>query len=100
MPKQAKTVYPLIFVVTTVFIILFSCGIFIGCENSVAKYWGGTMTVDLPKGVKLINVTWKDTELWYFTREMKSEDLPETYTFQEKSPTGLLEGTVILRESK
>lgn len=70
-----------------------------GCtENIRTKRYGGTMKVDLPAGQKLVTATWKDTELWYLTRPMRSNEVPETCTFQEKSAHGLVEGTVIFHE--
>lgn len=69
-------------------------------SNEMAKNYGGTMTVTLPPNQKLLNVTWKDANLWYLTREMKVTDSLESYTFQEKSELGIQEGTVIFIESK
>lgn len=69
-------------------------------SNEMAKNYGGTMTVTLPPNQKLLNVTWKDANLWYLTREMKVTDSLESYTFQEKSGLGIQEGTVIFIESK
>lgn len=72
----------------------------IGCENEVARNFGGEMTVELPKNKKLIEVTWKDDSLWYLTKDMKETDVCETYEFTEKSNTGMLEGKVIIKETK
>lgn len=75
--------------------------LFSGCtSNSRAKNWGGTDTVKLPKGQKFINVTWKDNNLWYVSRPMKSDEQAESYTFQEISPWGIVEGTVKIIETK
>jgi hypothetical protein len=54
----------------------------------------------LPNNQKLVNVTWKEGELWYLTRQMKQGEVAETYTFNEKSSFGLIEGTVIITENK
>jgi hypothetical protein len=69
-------------------------------ENERAKNFGGTQTINLPSGQKLQNATWKDTQLWYLTRPMHQDESAETWTFQEKSGFGLVEGKVILKESK
>jgi hypothetical protein len=69
-------------------------------ENQLAKGWGGTATVELPVGEKLIEATWKDEQLWYLTRPMREDESPETFKFQEKSSYGVVEGTVIFKESK
>lgn len=69
-------------------------------ENERAKSFGGTATINLPTGQKLVNVTWKDTQLWYLTRQMKPNDSAETYEFKEESNFGIIEGTVKLVETK
>lgn len=69
-------------------------------ENSRAKNWGGSETIYLPKNRKLVNVTWKEDELWYLTAPMSKEDKPQTHKFQEKSSWGVMEGTITIIESK
>lgn len=71
-----------------------------GCQQWTAKRAGGTASVDLAAGQKLINVTWKDNNLWILTRQMKQNESPETYTLTESSNLGILEGKVYLREYK
>ena len=74
---------------------LFSC-----TENSRARQFGGTMIVDLPKGEKLLMVTWKEDNLFYLTEPMDSVYTPKTKTFKEKSSFSIMEATIIFRESK
>ena len=69
-------------------------------ENNRVKNWGGEGTINLPKGRKLVNVTWKNTEVWYLTRPMSSSDVAETYQFQEDSSWGVMEGTYNIVETK
>ncbi len=70
-----------------------------GCtENQMAKGFGGTAVVELPKGEKLVTATWKEAELWYLTRPAKAGEVPETLTFAEKSSYGMIEGKVIFKE--
>jgi hypothetical protein len=69
-------------------------------ENERVKQWGGEGTINLPKGRKLVNVTWKETEIWYLTRPMDSNDVAETYQFQEESSWGVMEGTYNIIETK
>jgi hypothetical protein len=72
-----------------------------GCtEQTRAKKFGGEYTVDLPAGQKLINITFKDADLWYLTRPMTEDDKAETYTFKQDSTWGVMEGTVTIKESK
>ena len=83
-------------VLTAAAFVLLGCS---GC-NMMAKSYGGTTSVDLPTGEKLTEVTWKDNSLWYLTRPMQEGEEAETWTFQEKSNSGIMEGKVILKESK
>ena len=69
-------------------------------ENARVKAFGGERTINLPQGRKLVNVTWKETQVWYLTRPMRSDDIAETYQFQEESSWGMIEGTYNLVETK
>jgi uncharacterized lipoprotein YehR (DUF1307 family) len=69
-------------------------------ENSRAKNFGGTATIELPKGQKLVTATWKDENLWYLTRPMRDDEVAEEYHFQEESSFGVWEGTYIIKETK
>ena len=70
-----------------------------GCHNTTRSF-GGSMTVELPKGQKLEEITWKDADLWYLTRPMTEDDIAEVHTFQESSEFGVFEGTVTIIETK
>lgn len=70
------------------------------CGQIGAKNYGGEYTINLPKGEKLVNVTWKDADIWYLTRPMTDKDVAETYKFQEDSTFNVMEGTVTIVESK
>ena len=76
-------------------ITLFSC-----TENERVKSFGGEGSINLPKGRKLVTVTWKETQIWYLTRPMDSTDVAETYQFQEESSYGVIEGTYNIIETK
>jgi hypothetical protein len=69
-------------------------------ENSRVKSFGGEGTINLPKGRKLVNVTWKENQVWYLTRPMNSTDVAETYQFHEESSWGMVEGTYNIVETK
>lgn len=70
-----------------------------GCQ-SMARSFGGTHTIELPKNEKLELITWKDDELWYLTRPMREGEEPEIWTYQESANFGVVEGKVIIKESK
>lgn len=72
-----------------------------GCTaNERMKKFGGTSTVEIPAGQKLVNVTWKELNLWVLTKPMTTNDTAETYTFKEHSNMGIIQGTVIFKENK
>jgi len=69
-------------------------------EQARTKAFGGTMTIELEKGERLIEATWKDTQLWYLTEPMKEDYVPNTKTFREQSSFGMMEGKVVFKESR
>lgn len=71
-----------------------------GCDNYMAKHWGGTMKVDLQCGQKLFDITWKDDNFWYATRSFRDGEFPEEYVFHAKSEFGMMEGSVIIKECR
>ena len=81
--------------VVSAFAITASC-----TENKKARTFGGTAKLELPVGQKLINVTWKESNLWHLTRPMVATDTAATYTFHEQSSLGVWEGTYIIIEKK
>lgn len=94
-----KTTFYIILVILAVILLLTSC-----TQNQKARSYGGTETVNLPKGEKLINATWKGekgaADLWYLTEEMEPNYVPKKKYFRESSGFGVFEGTVIFIESK
>lgn len=70
-----------------------------GCQT-VAKNYGGSMTINLDPNQKLEEITWKDDDLWYLTKPMTSDDTAETHTFQQSKDFGVFEGTVTIIEHK
>lgn len=72
-----------------------------GCsEQGMTKSYGGEMEVTLEPNRKLVEITWKDSSLWYLTKPMTDEDVAEDYKFQEKDAIGMFEGTVTIHELK
>lgn len=88
------------FICWTIFVI----GVNSCTENQRARTFGGTATVNLPKGEKLLVATWKGekgaSNLWYLTEPMEDSYAPKTKVFQESSDYGIMEGKVIFIESK
>jgi hypothetical protein len=69
-------------------------------SNQRARKFGGTATHKLPANRKLINVTWKQDDMWILTRPMSATDQAEKYEFKESSSFGVMEGTVTIEEVK
>jgi len=70
-----------------------------GCtENQRAREFGGTATVELKPGERLVNATWKEHDLWYLVRHRRADEPPATYEFREDSSYGVMNGTVVFLE--
>lgn len=80
--------------------ILASMALSVSCTSQDrAKTFGGSTTVELKPGEKLINVTWKDKgSLWLLTEKAPAGHIPQTYTFGESARWGILEGKVVIKE--
>ena len=76
------------------------CAFILFTKQSRVKNFGGEMTYDLDVNQKLIEVTWKDNDLWILTKDMSNNDVAESYTFKESSSTGVFEGTIYINEHK
>lgn len=84
-----------------VFPILIVAAVLASCTgNTMAKQYGGSMDIDIPEGQKLLNASWKESNVWYLTRTMKQTDSAENYIYKEVSAHGILEGTINFYESK
>jgi uncharacterized lipoprotein YajG len=75
-------------------VVLVSALILASCtENGRARRFGGTEEVSLKPNEVVLNVTWKDSEMWICTKDTVSG----VVYFREKSAWGVMEGTVILK---
>ena len=71
------------------------------CDQFVTREFGGTTTIKLSPGQKLVECTWKgDGDLWYLVEPMDSDYVPKTKEFIESSMVGVMEGKVIFIETK
>ena len=70
------------------------------CENFTTRNFGGSQTIELEKGQRLVEITFKDNDLWILTEPMDSDYLPKTKTFYEDSNLGMMQGKIIIVESK
>lgn len=88
-----------VLIIVTVVSILAAISIPIFSKYARARNLGGSMVVNLPNGHKLVNATWKENQLWYLVRPMRSGEVPEVSKFLEKSVAGLFQGKIIFKES-
>lgn len=58
------------------------------------------MTINLPKGERLVVATWKENNLFTLTEPMDSGYTPKAKTFKESSSWGVLESEIKFIESK
>ena len=87
-----------IFTVIAFAALLFTCS---SCtEHTRARTWGGTESITLDPGQKLVEVTWKENNIWYLTEPMEEGYVPKTKIFQEDSRFGVMEGKVIFTECR
>ena len=72
-----------------------------GCTKMArVKRWGSQETVALPAGRKLVNATWKESNLWVLTRPAASGEATDAeWVFDEYPSWGILGGKIILKES-
>lgn len=83
-----------------IFILIIAISLISCSQNKRVKKYGGSATFELEENQKLINVSWKDSQLWILTKPMNNKDSAETYTYKEKSNNGILEGKFIIVEVK
>jgi hypothetical protein len=68
-------------------------------EKTRTRSFGGTEETRLPCNTKLVNMTWKEANLWTLTRPAVENEVFTEYTFAEDSSFGTFEGTVTIKES-
>jgi len=65
-------------------------------SNWTVKQLGGTIKESIP--AKVINVTWKESNMWVLYREPRDGEKPEVLTFQEYSNLGIVQGKAVITE--
>lgn len=81
------------------FVLLTIC-LFTSCEQYVSRKLGGNITINLAPGERLVEATWKNSDLWYLVEPMDSDYAPKVKIFKESSMYGVLEGSVTFIETK
>ena len=72
------------------FVAVLSLGLLSGCQQWLARTWGGNTAITVPAGEQLVTITWKETSLWVLTYN----PMTKTCFFRENSAAGKFEGTV------
>ena len=75
-------------------------GFLFSCENFVTRKLGGSQTITLDKGQRLVEMTWKNNNLWILTEPMDSDYVPKTKTLYEDSNFGMMEGKITIVEQR
>lgn len=78
-----------------------ACSMLSGCwlDQTFARNIGGTASIVLERGQRLVTATWKEDHVWYLTRAARPDDPPPTVlVLHESSALGMLQGTVLFRE--
>ena len=84
-----------IFICLVLSLALMSC-----TENERARRFGGSQTIAIDAGKKVITASWKEGELWILTEPMTPNDEARTLEYIENSNLGIMEGKIILVERK
>lgn len=88
-----KTILVIVLILAMLFVLS-------GCtEQEMAKSFGGEYTVELEQGKELVNLTWKENELWILVKDRDPDQTPQSYTFFQDSNYGIFEGTVFINEN-
>lgn len=77
--------------ITTLALFLAAIGL-AGCDQMLARSWGGTVIVKQPADTQLVTMTWKGDSLWLLYYQPSTKRC----IFEEDSSIGALEGKVII----
>ena len=69
-------------------------------DNQRSKAFGDSMSVQVPCDQVVFDVTWKGENLWYATQPAGQGWRPEQKRFTEYSSYGVIQGEVVLNESR
>ena len=76
--------------ITAFIMIISSC-----TENERAKNWGGSTSIELQKNEVLLEITWKEDNMWVLT----TDTLTDTSYFREMSSFGMMEGEIMIKKN-
>lgn len=86
-------------VITLIIMLVIGVILYFTNNNFKTKRFGGEMVIELPTGTKLINATWKDSDLWYLYEEVTdSTYVPHNKVLNEDATFGVLNGKITFIE--
>ena len=89
-----KTKISILALTKAFFILLVMCCFLSSCtDNQRAKNFGGKEEIQLKPNEKLINITWKQSNMWVLTEDT----LTHIKYFRENSDWGVWEGEIVIK---
>lgn len=79
--------------IVTIGFVVCAIGYYLFSLNSVKKMFGGKITVEAPKNCEVLNVTWKEDNIWMFVHDT----ITNQKRLVEYSNMGILQGEVIIK---
>ena len=69
-------------------------------DQEKAGYFGGESSINVPYGEEVLTATWKEDDIWYFTRPMSDDYVPQVKALRQESSHGFYHGVVYFYEHK
>lgn len=88
------------FIYSALIVLFIGFGLSSCTENQRARTFGGTATIQVEPGKKVMMATWKDEDLFYMVEDMEPDYKPHDKTLIESSSFGVIESKVVFKESR
>ena len=69
-------------------------------KQQMARNFGGTVTIKVEPGQRVVMATWKNDDLFYMLEPMPEDYTPTNKRLIESSSFGVLESVIIFEESR
>ena len=64
------------------------------------RTFGGTETIQVEPGKRVMMATWKESDLFYMVEDMPEDYVPHDKTLIESSSYGIWEAKIVFKESR
>lgn len=64
------------------------------------RAFGGTETIQVEPGKRVMMATWKESDLFYMVEDMPEDYVPHDKTLIESSSYGIWEAKIVFKESR